>query len=479
MKQPGDILHSIEMEQGLLGAFLNDNRTFDVVAGKLRPEHFYEQVHQVIFAEVERKIGLGEPATPLTVRGALPNPCDIAGMTADQYLAGLQANGEIANHVPHLADTIGQLAAAREQFLITEDLRRSIAGGMPIDEAWRIFQDDAEAIRNGALGPRLRDTQRSIADGMEALNERMVAAINKKPGVRGIPTGLADLDALIGGLQRGSLVVVAGRPAMGKSSLMASVSRQIGEQRKYGVGIMSLEMSEEQIMSRMATERAHDPRAWDSPCARIPYKSVLDGSIGSKHQEIVTSALRHLRELPIELDYATSMTVAQVAGSARRMAAKLAKRGLTLDVLMIDYLKFIRATNRYAGQRYLEVGEVTGALKELARQMNLCVVLFHQLNREVEKVADKRPGLEHLRESGDVEQDADVVILLHREAYHIAASGDLDRPDGDSRKVEAETKMRQVEFDLDLIVAKQRMGATRDVRVFCDVATSSIRSPRP
>jgi replicative DNA helicase len=406
-------------------------------------------------------------------------------MSAEKYLAGLQANGEIANHVPHLVEMVIQYSAAREYVLTTQDMIRSCAGGLPLDEAMRIYHDDCEAIRNGALGPRLRDTSRSIADGIEALNERMVAAVNKEPGVCGIPTGLADLDTLIGGLQRGSLLVVAGRPGMGKSSLMVSMSRQIGEIRKYGVGIMSLEMSEEQVMSRMATERAYDPRARPgaadgySPCARIPYKSVLDGSICRKHQEIVTSAGRHLKELPIEFDYATSMTVAQVAGSARRMAAKLAKKGLTLDVLMIDYLKFIRATNRYAGQRHYEIGETTAALKELARQMKLCVVLFHQLNRRVEELADKRPGLEHLRESGDVEQDADVVILLYREAYYIAASGDLDRADGDSKKVEAEGKMDQVEFDLDLIVAKQRMGATRDVRVFCDVATSSVWSPRP
>jgi replicative DNA helicase len=340
MKQPADrplslaidVLHNIEMEQCLLGTFLNNNRAFDVVAGKLKPEHFYEPLHQVIFAEVERKIARGEPATPLTIRGALPQPCDIAGLSAAQYLARLQANAEIDKHVPHLAEHVIQYAAAREQVLITQDLIRGCCSGVPIDQALRILHDDSEAIRNGYLGPRLRDTSCSIADAIGGLNERMIAAINKEPGVSSIPTGLADLDILIGGFKRGSLVVVAGRPGMGKSTLMVSTGRQIGEYRKYGIGIMSLEMGNDSIMSRMVTDRAYDSRERPGtadgyhPCTRIPYQSVIDGSICLKHQQIITLAMRHVTELPIELDYAGSMTVAQVAGSAPRMAAKLAKK---------------------------------------------------------------------------------------------------------------------------------------------------------
>jgi replicative DNA helicase len=288
-----------------------------------------------------------------------------------------------------------------------------------------------------------------------------------------IPTGLVDLDALIGGLHRSHLVVVAGRPGMGKSTVMVSVGRQIAERRKYGVGIISLEMDEVSIGSRMATDRAYDPSC------RIAYNSMINGSISPRHQQIITNATFDLRALPIEFDFASSMTVAEIAGSARRMAAKLAKKGVTLDVLMIDYLKFIKATARYAGQKHYEIGEITAGLKALARMLNCCVVLFHQLNREVEKTAERRPGMEHLRESGDVEQDADVVILLYREAYYIDRSGDRHRDDGDPKKVEAEAKMAQVRFDLDLIVAKQRMGPAKDVRVFCDIGSSVVRSPRP
>jgi replicative DNA helicase len=287
-----------------------------------------------------------------------------------------------------------------------------------------------------------------------------------------IPTGLVDLDALIGGLHRSHLVVVAGRPGMGKSTVMVSVGRQIAERRKYGVGIISLEMDEVSIGSRMATDRAYDPSC------RIAYNSMINGSISPRHQQIITNATFDLRALPIEFDFASSMTVAEIAGSARRMAAKLAKKGVTLDVLMIDYLKFIKATARYAGQKHYEIGEITAGLKALARMLNCCV-LFHQLNREVEKTAERRPGMEHLRESGDVEQDADVVILLYREAYYIDRSGDRHRDDGDPKKVEAEAKMAQVRFDLDLIVAKQRMGPAKDVRVFCDIGSSVVRSPWP
>lgn len=463
-------LHNLEIEQGLLGALLLSNVNFDMVAGKLQPEHFVEPLHQVLFGEIARKIGLAEPATPLTVRGSLPVDLDVGGMTGPQYLARLAAEATVGMNVPHYGDTIMQYKAAREHVLNARDLIDGCMGGVPVDEALKVFHDQSEAVRNGYLGPGLRDTSRSIGETMDKTIERMSAAMRHEPMALGIPTCLVELDALIGGLQRGNLVVIAGRPSMGKSSVAVSVARQIAL-RGYGVGIQSLEMDEPSLGSRLAADHAFDPRT------RIAYNSMIHGNIGDHYAEIILNAACDLKAAPIEFDFATSMTVAEVSGSARRMASRLKKeKNVDLAVLMIDYLKFVKATSRYAGQKHYEIGEITAALKGLARQLGICVVLFHQLNRVVEATASRRPGMEHLRESGDVEQDADVVILLYREAYYIDRSGDMANP---AKEAEAAVRKAAVEFDLDMIVAKQRMGPAKDVRVFCDIGCSAVRSPPP
>jgi replicative DNA helicase len=288
---------------------------------------------------------------------------------------------------------------------------------------------------------------------------------------------LVALDKLTGGVQRSNLVIVAGRPGMGKSTFMPSVARQIAAAvndagvAKYGVGIISLEMDKAAIGLRVMADCAYDPQK------QITYSSMNNGRISLDHQEIATNAACDVKALPIEYDFATSMTVAEIAGSARRMAAKLIKKKLALDVLMIDYLGFIRATSRYAGNRVYEIGEITAALKELARQMNLCVVLFCQLNRQVEIRAEKRPQLADLRESGNIEQDADVVIMLYREAYYAADA--VETASAPAAKAEAQANLAKVEFDLELLVRKQRQGPPGTVRVFCDIGSSAIRSPRP
>jgi replicative DNA helicase len=460
-------LHNIEIEQGLLGALMLHNTNFDVVAGKLQPEHFFEPVHQALFAEIARKIGLGEPATPLTVRGAFPNAMDLGGLSINQYLARLAAESTVAMNIPYFADTTMQYSAVREHVLNARDLVDGCLGGVPVDEALKIFHDQSEATRNGFLGPGLRDTSATMEQTVEAAFDRMTAAVNNEPMALGLPTCIAELDKIIGGLVRGNLVVIAGRPGMGKSTVMCSVGRQVALQG-YGVGIISLEMDQVQIGYRLLTDHAYNP------AERIPYTAIVKGHLTTRDQEVLTLSGRDLKETaPIEFDFATSMTVAEVAATARRMAARLAKRGRGLDLLMIDYLKFIKATNRYAGIKHYEIGEITAALKGLARILNCCVVLFHQLNREVEKTGDKRPGMEHLRESGDVEQDADLIILLYREGYYIDRSGDLANPE---KEAIAKAAKQRVEFDLDMIVAKQRMGPAADVKVFCDITTSSLRS---
>jgi replicative DNA helicase len=470
-------LHDISLEQELLGALLLRNDDFDVVAA-LQPDHFYEPLHRALFDEMRRKFTRGEPATPLTVRGALPNPLEVAGVTAEQYLARLAQLAAPSAHVPHFADLVMHYAAAREYVFNTQELVGACTAGTPIDEAVRVFRDTLEVISSGSLGHGLRDTSASPAEVMDAGIARMTAAVNDDPKAGVIPTGLDELDEVIGGLRRGSLVVVAGRPGMGKSTFMVSTARQIAASG-YGVGILSMEMDQPSLALRMMADHVF-------PRERIAYSAAETGRrITVPEQETLVEAKYEIQEMPFECDFARRLTVAEVRGVARKMDAKLRKKaqkmdaklrkkGASLDVLFIDYLKFISATDHYRGQRHYEIGEITAALRQLAMELNVCVVLLCQLNREVEKLDDRRPRLDHLRESGDIEQDADAVLLLYRDAYYLRmAAADP------AKKADAELRLSQVKFDLEINIAKQRQGPTRTVTVFCDVATSAIRSPRP
>jgi replicative DNA helicase len=468
--------HDLSIEQELLGALLCNNASCDVV-GALQPAHFYEPLHQTIFVELRRQVARGQRASPLTVRGALPNPCDIAGLTAEQYLARLAALQTPTVCVPQYADLVMHYAMAREYLGAARELASGCARGTPIDEALKIFRNDVEVTGNGYLTFSQRDTVMSHAEVLDAGIARMTAAVNDDPKSGVIPTGLADLDALIGGLRRTNLVIVAGRPGMGKSTFLISTSRQIATTGKFGVGILSMEMDAPTVGLRSLADRVF-------PRARIAYNAADTGRVTVSQQETLIDGRYESHALPIEYDFARYLTVPEVRASARRLAARLAKKGISLDILFIDYLKFIGGTDRYRGNRTYEVGEITAGLRQLAMELNVCIVLLCQLNRESEKLEDKRPRLDQLRESGDIEQDADLVILMYREGYHLEmelaalAKSELTEEEA-ARKADLKSKLSRVEFELELNVAKQRMGPRGPVLVFCDMSTSSLRSPRP
>lgn len=465
-------LHDVETEIALLGTLILRNPSFDAVAGKLKPEHFFEPLHQTIFMEIERRLALGEPATPLTIKSCLPADIDIMGMSATQYLAKLAARAGGSSSVLTFADKLAHLRAIRDHIHNGFDLGAVVAAGsMPVDEALRIYHDQVETIRMGHLGPGMRDTARSVEEVMRATAERMVAALQGVTTTLGVPTGLAELDGLTGGFQRGDLVIVAGRPGMAKSSLALSMARQSAV-LGHGIGFLSLEMGEPAVGVHLATDHLYERYP-------VAYTNIWRGEISDKIAAEIEEAGHEVGKLPIEFDFAPSITTAEISSKARRMAAKLEQsHGVKLETMYIDYSKFVKASDRYAGQNVLEIGEITAMCRTVAKQMDCAVVLLHQLNREVEKTVEKRPSLEHLRGSGEVEQDADVVILLYRPAYYLVRSGDL-RSQNDEVRMAAQIAHDRDAYRLDLIVAKQRMGPADDVSVFCDVASSAIRSPAP
>lgn len=392
--------HNLEAEQGLLGALLlNNDLLSGVLATGVEAEDFFEPIHRVVFAELARLVGLGRRVTPILLKTAFPE-VDIAGMSLGAYLSKLCQAATTAITTPSYArDTLEH--ALRRRLIGVGNLLAEDAGAS--DQAIRDAFEEIDAVRlrlAHALGHR---REGSYLEVMTRTVEHFGQLLTGEKQPLGISTGIHELDEKTGGLQPGELVLIAGRPGMGKSTVAASLARQVaagsvdaqtGEVSSPGVFLESLEMGEHQVGYRLLADQAR------TPAFKVPYFRLSKGDVTDAEAEQVILAARAIEDLPLYIDFPTAaVTIGELSARARGVARKLERdRKLRLRVVVVDYLKFLRASSRYAGQRVYEIGELSAALKMLARDLNLCVVLLAQLNREVEKTASKRPDLSHLRE---------------------------------------------------------------------------------
>jgi replicative DNA helicase len=300
------------------------------------------------------------------------------------------------------------------------------------------------------------ETLRSIADAVDRATDRW----QQPDDGRAIPTGLTDFDAALGGLDPGDLIVLAGRPSMGKTACATHCALEAAK-RGYGVIFFSLEMREEHVVARMASEE----------CG-IPYKAAIRRQLSDRNLEIFIRAATGISHLPLLIDDGAAQTTSQIAAKVRRTANDFERRGKRLSLVIIDHLTKLRFDARYAGNRVLEVGEATGALASLAKSQDVAVLCLSQLNRQVDSRENKRPQLTDLRESGAIEQDADVVIFPFREAYYLERTKYQDPAEEKLR----EDQLARLSNVLELQIAKCRNGETVNVEVFADMATNRLRN---
>ncbi len=285
--------------------------------------------------------------------------------------------------------------------------------------------------------------------------------------ITGVTTGISKLDEALNGWQRGELIVLAGRPGMGKSAVIASSIRQSAE-RGANVHLFSLEMSAEDIADRMLADTLYHSRE------STKYFDIARGRVTDQQAEAVIDSQQMFKDLPIRIETKGDLTVSQIATRARKHQQALERQGRTLDLVIVDHLHIIRASNRYKGNHVAEVTETSAALKALAKELNVPVIVAAQLNRQVEGRDDKRPTLADLRDSGAIEQDADAILLLYREEYYLQARiGDAER---DNKRV---ARLRQVRRKLEINVAKHRSGPPGVVDLFLDVSSNALRSEAP
>ncbi|KAB2682232.1 MULTISPECIES: replicative DNA helicase [Brucella/Ochrobactrum group] len=470
--------HNIEAEQALLGAILINNDAFYRVSDFLKPTHFFEPLHRRIYEITTDLIRVGKMANPVTMKTFLPTEGKVGDLTIFQYVTRLATEAVTIINAEDYGRAIYDLATRRALIGIGEDMV-NVAYDAPVDMAPQEQIEDAERrlfelAETGRYDGGFLPFKDAVTTAVDMAN----AAFMRDGHLSGISTGIHSLDAKMGGLQPSDLIILAGRPGMGKTSLATNIAFNIanayeGEQQADGsmkavnggvVGFFSLEMSAEQLATRIISEQTE-----------VSSSKIRRGDITETDFEKLVACSQVMQKIPLYIDQTGGISIAQLAARARRL-----KRQRGLDVLVIDYVQLMTGSSKASAQnRVQEITEITTGLKALGKELNVPIIALSQLSRQVESRDDKRPQLSDLRESGSIEQDADVVLFVFREEYYVK---NLEpRDEFDPKYEEWKQHFEKVRGTADVIIAKQRHGPTGTVKLafqseftrFADLAEGS------
>ncbi len=466
--------HNIEAEQSLLGAILVNNDAFYRVSDFLEARHFFEPINQTIFETAGSLIRMGKVATPVTLKTFLPADTDLGGITVSQYLARLAAEATTIINAQDYGRTIYELSLRRDLIRIGEDMV-NVAFDAPVDFAPRAQIEDAERrLYELAESGRYDGGFQKFSQALTVAVDMAAKAFQRDGKLSGIATGLRDLDVKMGGLQPSDLIVLAGRPGMGKTALATNIAYNVAQAHQDElqadgtrktvnggiVGFFSCEMSAEQLATRIIAERTG-----------IPSSSIRRGGIAERDFEKIRDASIEMQSLPFYVDETGGLSIAQLMARARRL-----KRQKGLDLLVVDYIQLLQGSSKRSDNRVQEVTEITTSLKALAKELTVPIIALSQLSRQVESRDDKRPQLSDLRESGSIEQDADVVMFVFREEYYLAMKQPIPGTD-DHIKWQAE--MDRALGKAEVIIGKQRHGPTGTVELHFESSVTRFGNLTP
>jgi len=452
--------HNIEAEQALLGALLINNDAFDRVASFLEVTHFYEPLHARIYEAVAKLVSGGHIATPVTLKSYFDADEALQEVGGSQYLARLAGAATTIINVAEYGRTIYDLAVRRDLIRIGEEMHVR-AYDSPVDDPPASQIMDAEqSLYSLAEKGKYEGGFQSFSESMRVAIDMAAAAYERDGGLSGISTGLNSIDELMGGLQPSDLIIVAGRPSMGKTALATNIAFNVAKNYKAEhhtdgtvevkdggiVGFFSLEMSAEQLATRLLSEQS-----------RISSGKIRRGKIDEHEWHQFVEASRELEGIPLYIDDTGGLTIASLAARARKL-----KRQRGLGLLVIDYIQLLSGSGKDGGNRVQEVTEITTGLKALAKELAVPVMALSQLSRQVESRDDKRPQLSDLRESGSIEQDADVVTFVYREEYYVSRR---EPTEGTPDHLQWQADMEQVFGKAEVIVGKQRHGPTGTIKL--------------
>ena len=441
-----ELPNNIEAEQSVLGSILLSNEIFDDVNTIISSRNFYDPMHQKIFAAIEKLIFKGMLANPITLKNYFENEKD--EINVPDYLVKVTKFSTSLRQAIEYSKIIYDMFVRRELIKISETTIESaklndlnINGQNIIENSEKFLFDLAE---RGSFNSSLI----KFDEAMKMTIEMASNAYKNEEGIVGVPTGLRDLDDRLGGLHKSDLVIIAGRPSMGKTALATNIAFNAAQNlqesgKKSSVAFFSLEMSSEQLSTRILAEQS-----------RIKSNDIRRGRISEEQFDKFIETSKNISELPLFIDETPAISIAALSNRARRI-----KRIHNLDLIVIDYIQLMRAVNTKDG-RVQEISEITQGLKALAKELSVPVLALSQLSRAVEQRDDKKPQLSDLRESGSIEQDADVVMFVYREAYYLERK--QPRP-ATVEHAEWQAKMNEVSNLAEIIIGKQRHGPTGNI----------------
>ena len=442
-----ELPNNIEAEQAVIGSILVSNDIFDEISTIIPSINFYDPMHQKIFEAIESLVYKGMLANPITLKNYFEDEKD--DLNVPDYLVKITKFSTSVRQAVEYSKIIYDMFVRRELIKISEQTIDSAKlneldtnGQTIIENSERLLFDLAE---KGSFNSSLV----KFDEAMKQTIEMASAAYKNEEGIVGVPTGLRDLDDKLGGLHQSDLIIIAGRPSMGKTSLATNIAFNAAQKlqesgKKSSIAFFSLEMSSEQLSTRIISEQA-----------RISSNDIRRGRISDEQFDKFLETSKNIAELPLYIDETPAISIAAMSNRARRI-----KRLFGLDMVVVDYIQLMRGTTFNKDGRVQEISQITQGLKAIAKELAVPVVALSQLSRQVEQRDDHKPQLSDLRESGSIEQDADVVMFVYREGYYLSRK---EPREATVEHAEWQAKMNEVAHLAQIIIGKQRHGPIGNV----------------
>ena len=444
---------NIEAEQALIGSLLVSNEIYDEIGSIIDGKKFFDPIHAKIFDTIEMLINKGLLANPITLKNYFENNDGLNELGGQEYLVKItKFSTTSAKQAIDYANIVHEMHVRRELIKISETVLNEASNSDDIDSSGEeIIQNAEKSLFDLAERGHFNSSFLKFESALKQTIEMAKSAYQNEEGIVGVPTGLTDLDNRLGGMHKQDLVIIAGRPSMGKTALATNIAFHAAKniekkQAKSTVAFFSLEMSSEQLSTRILSEQS-----------KIKSNDIRRGKVTEKEFEKFIETSKNIFALPLYIDETPAITIAAISNRARRI-----KRLFGLELIVVDYIQLMKSGGKKEYNRVQEISEITQGLKALAKELDVPVLALSQLSRAVEQRDDKKPQLADLRESGSIEQDADVVMFVYREAYY------LERKEpalGSIEHAEWQQKMDEISNLAEIMIGKQRHGPTGNVKV--------------